>query len=99
MRTNAVDQVVVGGDDVEVDAGPPGRGPDRRLPLLAGVAEPAAELGIARVDEQLLAGLGVLDDDQAGVGQLELPGVDEADGDDLVALGEPQQRAAPIPAR
>ena len=63
----------------------------------AGGQQAAAELGVARVDEQLLAGLGVLDDQQPGVGQLVLPTVDQPDGDHLVPVGQPQQR--PLPAR
>ena len=39
------------------------------------VVEAAAELGIAGVDRQQLARLGILDDDETGVGQLELAGI------------------------
>ena len=53
------------------------------------------ELGVARVDDELLAGLGVLDHDHAGVGELVLPGVDEPDRDDLVPLAQLQQRSLP----
>ena len=53
------------------------------------------ELVVARVDDELLAGLGVLDDDQTRVGELVLPGVDEPDRDDLVPLAQPQQ--GPLP--
>ena len=61
--------------------------------------EAAAELGVARVDDELLAGLGVLDDDHAGVGQLELARVEQADRDDLVALASAGAAAAPSRAR
>ena len=52
------------------------------------VAEPSAEHGVARVDVEVLPGLGVLQDDEADVGQLGLPWIPEPDGDDLVSLRE-----------
>ena len=67
-----------------------------RLAVLAGLAQAAAELGVARVDDELLSGLGVLDDDHAGVGKLVLARIEQPDRDDLVALGQPEQR--PLPA-
>ena len=66
-----------------------------RLALLAGLAQATAELGVARVDRELLSGLGVLDHDHAGVGKLVLARVEEADRDDLVTLGQLQQRTLP----
>ena len=48
---------------------------------------------------ELLAGLGVLDDDQADVGQLALERVDQPDRHHLVAVGEQGQRALPAAAR
>ena len=62
-----VDEIVLGGDEVQVDAGPLSRLPYGLLALLAGGPEPAAELGVARVDHELLARLRVLDHDEAGV--------------------------------
>ena len=97
MRTRARDEVVLGRDLVDVDPGAEGRRAQLGLALLAGSAEPMPELGVARVDGELLAGLGVLDDDHAGVGKLVLARVEEPDRDDLVALGQLQQR--PLPAR
>ena len=47
--------------------------------------------------DELLAGLRVLDDDHAGVGKLVLARVEQADRDDLVTLGELEQRHAPSP--
>src|SRR4051812_19352238 len=61
------DEVVVGGDDVEVDAGAPNGVPHGGLLRGAGGAQPVAEHRVAGVDHQLLAGLRVLDDDEAGV--------------------------------
>ena len=63
--------------------------------MLAGRSQPVPELVVARVDDELLAGLGVLDDDQPRVGELVLAGVEEPDRDDLVALAQPQQRLLP----
>jgi hypothetical protein len=52
---------------------------------------------VAGVDQQLLAGLGVLDQDHAQIGQVELGRIDHPDHDDLVAVGE--QRQWPFPGR
>ena len=71
-------------------------------PLLTRVgrdAEAAPEARVAGVDEQLLAGLGVLHDDDAGVGQLDLAGVPQPNRDDLVPLREERERRAPSPVR
>ena len=90
----------VGRDLVDVDPGaersPRASSASRSSPASR---EAAPELGVARVDDELLAGLGVLDDDHAGVGQLVLARVDEPDRDDLVALGRAAAAAAPSPAR
>src|SRR5207237_8578961 len=76
------DEIVVGCYQVEVDAGPACRVTNGLFPFVAGVAEAASELGIARVDEQLITGLGVLDDDESGVRQIELATISQPDGDD-----------------
>ncbi len=70
-----------------------------RLTVLAGLAQPMTELGVARVDDELLAGLRVLDDDHAGVGKLVLTRVEEADRDDLVTLASAAAGGAPTRAR
>ena len=57
--------------------------------------EPLAEPPVAGVDLQLLAGLGVLDEDEADVRQLALARVDEPDGEQLVALVEQVEAALP----
>ena len=49
----------------------------------------APELRVAGVGDDLLAGLGILDDDQADLGQLPLERIDQPHRDDLVAVGEP----------
>ena len=59
-----------------------------RLAVLAGLAQATAELGVARVDDELLSGLRVLDHDHAAVGELVLARVEQADRDDLVASSD-----------
>ena len=59
-------------------------------------AEPGAQQRVAGVDDELLPGLGVFDDDEADVGQLVIGGVDDAQGDDLVARHQAQQRPSPV---
>ena len=61
--------------------------------------KPVPELVVARVDDELLTGLGVLDDDQPCVGKLVLARVEEPDRDDLVPLAQSQQRLLPARAR
>src|SRR4051794_35368317 len=61
------DQVVLGGDHMEVDTGPAGGVADGCLLLLPGGPQPQPELGITGVDDQLLARLGILHDQQASV--------------------------------
>ena len=81
---------------MDVDSGAERHRAKLRLAVLAGLAS-AAELGIARVHHELLAGLCVLDDDHAGIGQLVLTRVEQTDRDDLVTLGQLEQR--PFPSR
>ena len=99
MRTSARTRSSCGRDLVDVDAGTERRGAQLGLAVLAGLAKPVPELGVARVDRELLAGLRVLDHDHAGVGELVLARVEEADRDDLVALGQLQQRTLPARSR
>ena len=85
-----------------VAASMPARRNDARIAGLArlgGVVEAPAERAIARVDVDLLAGLGVFEDDRADVGQGALARVDEADGDDLVPARQQVERASPSRAR
>jgi hypothetical protein len=87
---------VVGGHFVELDAGPTGRRPQFGLALGHQLLEALAEQRVAGVDREQLTRLDVLDDDEPGVGELELTPVHQADGDELMALGEHRQR--PLPA-
>ena len=68
-----------------------------RLAPLRRLLEAASESGVVRVDVELLAGLGVLHDQRADVGQLDLARVEQANGDDFVPPVEQAQR--PVPAR
>ena len=65
----------------------------------AAAAEALAEAAVVGVDVQLLAGLGVLHDHRADVGQLDLARVPQAHRQHLVALVEQVQRASPSRAR
>ncbi len=77
--------------------------PARRIPAASLVSrsstadpQPGAQQRVAGVDDELLPGLGVLDDDQADVGQLVVGGVHDAQRDDLVAGRQAQQRPPPV---
>ncbi len=59
------------------------------------LGEALAEALVVGVDEDLLAGLGVLDDEQPEVGQLHLQRIVEAHRDHLVARREMGERLAP----
>ena len=99
IRTRARTRSSCGRHLVEVDARPSGGCPQLGLTSLGDVVEAPAELGIAGVDGQQLAGLGVLHDDHARVGQLELARIDQPDGHQLVALARAATAGAPTPAR
>ena len=80
---------------MEVDACAPGGVAHGNGPFLAGPAQTAAELRVARVHHQLLARLCVLHGDETGVGQFVFAGVEQPHGDDLVPCGEPGERLLP----
>ena len=87
-------------DELErVDAGVAERRAQLGLALRGGRGEALAEAAVVRVDEDLLAGLRILDHQQAEVGQLRLQRIVQAHRDHLVALRELRERAAPSPAR
>ena len=67
------------------------RGP----PPIGGIGQAGAETLVARVDRPLTARFGILDLEQANVGQSELTRVEHLDGDDLAPAPEPRQRRAP----
>ena len=76
------------------------RTPPRARPRVPGRGrEPLAEPPVARVDLQLLPGLGVLDEDDADVRQLALARVDEPDREQLVTLVEEVQLTLPAGRR
>src|SRR5207237_3369050 len=66
-----IDEVVVGRDHVEVDAGPAGRVADGDGALLAGAAKPPPELRVAGLHHQLLTRLRALAGQDAAVGTRE----------------------------
>ena len=67
------------------------RGP----PPIGGIGQAGAETLVARVDRPLTARFGILDLEQANVGQSELTRVEHLDGNDLAPAPEPRQRRAP----
>ena len=91
------DDVVVGGQVVEVDAGAADGAAQLLVARLGGFLEPTPEPRVAGVDEELLSGLGVLQDDHPRIDQADLARVPEAHRDDLVALREHPER--PFPPR
>ena len=73
----------------------PDRGRPLGAPAIGDLGQPDAEALIARVDRPLTAGLGILDLQQADVGQSELARVEHLDGDDLAPTSEPRERRTP----
>ena len=65
----------------------------------AAAAQPLLEPGVVGVDEDHLTGLGVLDVDHPGGGELELAPVHHLDRHHVVPAGELAQRAPASPAR
>ena len=94
-----VEQVVVRRQLQGVDAGLRERRPQRQVALLDAAPRSACGSAIVRVDDQLLAGLGVLERHQAEVGQIHLERVEQADRDDLVAPRQTRRGPLPSPAR
>jgi hypothetical protein len=90
-----VDEVVVGAELEGVDAGAGERLAQLRLALLGGGGEALAEALVVGVDDDLLAGLGVLHRHQADVGQVHLERVEQAHRRHLVALRELAEGAFP----
>jgi len=66
-----------------------------RLAPAGRLLEAAPEARVVGVDIELLAGLGVLHDQRADIGQLNLARVGKADGDDLVTSIQQTQRSFP----
>ena len=95
-RQQRLDEIAAGVDAVQRHPGPAHAGPQSGLALVDAVAEAGAEPRIGGVDEQLLAGLGVLDHDQADLGERVVRGVDHPQRDDVVAVREPDERALPL---
>ena len=73
----------------------PDRGRPRGASTIGDLGQADAEALVARVDRPLAAGLGILDHQQADVGQSELARIEDLDGDDLAPASEPRKRRAP----
>ena len=89
-------QVGVGADAVHGHPGPAHAGGQAGVALLDTRAEPGAQQRVAGIDDELLPGLDVFDDDQADVGQLVIGDVEHAQRDDLVTRHQAQQRPPPV---
>ena len=90
-----VDEIVAGRELQRVDAGRLERLPQLRLARRRGGSEALPEPAVVGVDEELLAGLGILDDQETEIRQLLLQRVVEADRDDIVAPRELRERLRP----
>ena len=88
-------EVVVGGEFQRIDAGARVGVADLGLAGARRLLEAAAEPPVVGVDEELLAGLGVLDQHHAEVGQRPLERVDDAHRDRLVAHRQAPERLRP----
>src|SRR5688572_26592742 len=87
------DEVALGRDLEDVDAGVDEGYPQRLLVLCDHPRESLAEPPVVRVDLELLTRLGVGHGDPADVGDLALPRIAHAHGDDLIAHGQPAEGA------
>ena len=76
-------------------AGSPDRRGSRGSSTVGDLGEAGAEALVAGVDRPLAAGLGVLDEKQADIGQSELARIGDLDSDDLASTPEPGERRAP----
>ncbi len=84
-------------DAVQRHSRPAHPGGEAGVPFLDRRPEPGAQQRVTGVDDELLPGLRVLDDDEAGLGQLIVGRVNDAQRHDLMARPEAQQRSLPVP--
>src|SRR5207247_563508 len=80
-----VDKVVAGGKLERIHTRCLERPAELGFPLFRRRDKALSKAAIMRVDEQLLAGLRILDDQKAQVRQLHFQWIVEADGDDIMA--------------
>ena len=73
----------------------PDGGRPRAATTIGDLGQADAEALVAGVDRPLTTGLGILDHQQADIGQSELARVDDLDRDDLASPPEPCERRAP----
>jgi hypothetical protein len=90
-----VGEVVVGGELERVDAGVAEGLAQLELAAARELGEALAEAPVVRVDEELLAGLGVLHHEQADVRELHLERIVQAHRDHLMAAREQRERLGP----
>ena len=95
-REEHLDKVAAGVDVVQRYTGPARTGLKSGLPLVNPVAEPGAEPRISGVDEDLLAGLGVLDHDQTDLREGVVRAVDHPQRNDFVPVCKPDERTFPL---
>src|SRR6478609_3838281 len=91
-----VDQIGAGVHPVVGHTGPAHAGQDSRVPLVNTVPEPRPEPRVAGVHQHLLAGFGVLDHHESDLGDGVVRGIHHPQGDDFVAVGQPEQRPLPV---
>ena len=92
---DGLDQVVVGAELEGVDAGAAEGFAEQRLASLGGGGEALAKALVVRVDDDLLAGLGVPHRHQADIGELHLERVEQTHRRHLMALRELAERLFP----
>ena len=87
-----VDQIIIGTKLERVHTGLPKRTAQFLLPAFGGCGKTLAKAAIVRVDEELLTRFGVLNHEEAEVGQFHFERVIQAHRDDLMAASELGQR-------
>src|ERR1019366_6853276 len=90
-----IDKVVVGGEFERVDAGAREGLAQLGLAPFGRGLKALAKAGVMRVDDELLAGLGILQRHEAEVGQVHLERVEEAHGGHFMALRQLAERRFP----
>ena len=81
-----VDQIIIGTKLERVHTGLPKRTAQFLLPAFGGCGKTLAKAAIVRIDENLLAGFGILNDEEAEIRQLHFQGVVQAHGNNFVAV-------------
>src|SRR5207253_2577656 len=90
-----IDQIVIGAKLEGVHSGLAKRAAQFLLPPFGGCGETLAKAPIVRIDENLLAGFGILNNEEAEIRQLHFQRVVQAHGDNFVASRELRERFRP----